>query len=83
MYIADCPDLDYHGHMNTEPILDFVLRSLDANKGQHKEIADVTGVPYSTLAKIVQRVTPNPGVQHIQALADYFRKSAQNDQKAA
>ena len=60
--------------MTHEPILDYVLRNLDLNKGSHKEIAEASGVPYSTLAKISQRVTPNPGVQHVQALADHFRR---------
>ena len=59
-----------------ENILEFVLAKLDANKGKHKEIAEASGVPYSTLAKVSQRITPNPGVQSIQALADYFRSIA-------
>jgi len=72
--IIECrPNLDYHGRMKSEPLLEYVLRNLDENKGRHAEIATATGVPYSTLAKIYQGVTPNPGVQSIQALADYFR----------
>ena len=59
-----------------ENILEFVLAKLSANKGKHKEIAEASGVPYSTLAKVSQRITPNPGVQSIQALADYFRSIA-------
>lgn len=62
--------------METQNLLDYVLINLEANKGRHKEIADASGVPYSTVAKIAQRVTPNPGVQSVQALADYFRKAA-------
>lgn len=61
---------------NTEPLFDFVLRQLDANKGRFRETAKNTGVPYSTLVKIAQRKIPNPGVNSIQALADYFRKAA-------
>lgn len=61
---------------NTEPMLDYVLRQLDASKGQFREISKDADVPYSTLVKIAQRVTPNPGVNSIQALADYFRKAA-------
>jgi hypothetical protein len=59
-----------------EPILDFVLRRLDDCKGQIKVIANETRIPYSTLSKIAQRVTPNPGVNHIQTLADYFKRQA-------
>ena len=59
--------------MKTEPLLDYVLRKLAENKGRHVEISKATGIPYGTLAKIAQRTTHNPGVNHIQALADYFR----------
>jgi len=69
------PNLDYHVRMKSETLLDYVLRNLEQNKGRHVEIATATGVPYSTLAKIYQGVTPNPGVQSIQALADYFRSA--------
>ena len=58
--------------MKKEPLLQYVLRNLEENKGRHREISDSSGVPYSTVAKIVQRRTPNPGVQAVQALADYF-----------
>ena len=59
--------------MKTEPLLDYVLSKLDENKGRHVEISKATGIPYGTLAKIAQRTTANPGVNHVQALADYFR----------
>ena len=59
--------------METEPLLDYVLRKLAENKGSHVEISKATGIPYGTLAKIAQRTTANPGVNHVQALADYFR----------
>lgn len=59
--------------MKTEPLLDYVLRKLAEHKGRHVEISKATGIPYGTLAKIYQRTTPNPGVNHVQALADYFR----------
>ena len=57
-----------------ETTLEYVLRNLDAKRGHYKAIAEASGVPYGTLTKIVQRVTQNPGVNHVQALADYFRK---------
>ena len=59
--------------MKTEPLLDYVLRKLAENKGLHVEISKATGIPYGTLAKIAQRTTANPGVNHVQALADYLR----------
>lgn len=61
---------------NTEPLFDYVLRQLDANKGRFKEISNSTGFPYSTLVKIAQRKIPNPGVNSVQTLADYFRRAA-------
>ena len=59
-----------------ESLLTYVLRNLEAMKGRHKEIAKESGVPYSTVSKIYQGITPNPGVNSVQALADYFRKAA-------
>lgn len=57
--------------MNTNLLL-FVLECLDRRVPNWSEVSRVSGVPYSTLKKIATRVTPNPGVQHVQALADYF-----------
>ena len=71
--LSTLPEFDYSCRMKTEPLLDYVLRKLDENKGRHVEISKATGIPYGTLAKIAQRTTANPGVNHIQALADYFR----------
>lgn len=65
--------------MRTESLLEYVLRRLAETKGQHKTIAAASGVPYSTLTKIVQGVIGNPGINHIQALADYFQKVGAGD----
>ena len=62
--------------MKPEPILTYVLRHLRAARGQRR-IAAETGVPYSTLTKIIQGRTSNPGVQHVQALYDYFQEEEQ------
>lgn len=59
--------------MDNEPIFDYVLRRLGELKGHHRQVAADSGVPYSTLCKIVQGVTPNPGVKHVQALYDHLR----------
>ena len=53
-------------------ILSFVLRELEKQKGNHRQIAKASGVPYSTVTKISQGVTANPGIQSIQALANFF-----------
>ena len=57
--------------MNTN-LLDFVLTNLDQRRQKWAEIARNTGIPYDTLKKIATRTTPNPGVKHVQRLADYF-----------
>ena len=58
--------------MAQEKLFPYTLRMLDENKGKHKEIAQRTGVKYTTLSKIAQRQTKNPGVLTVQAIADYF-----------
>lgn len=61
----------------TTDLLDFVLARLDARDQPWTEIARCSGVPYSTLKKIAARITPNPGVQHVQRLANYFEGAPQ------
>lgn len=55
-----------------EPLLKYVLENLNRSRGQLRTISDQTGVPYTTLRNIYKGVTPNPGVNQVQALADYF-----------
>lgn len=57
-----------------QTLLEFVLESLEASRGQWPEIAKTSGVPYHTLTKIAQRKIENPGVKHVQQLSDYFRE---------
>jgi hypothetical protein len=56
-----------------EPIFDYVLLRLERSKGRWPAVAEASGVPYKTLTKIAQREIQDPGVSHIQKLADYFR----------
>lgn len=63
--------------MHTESIFAYVKRRLSEERGNFRVIAVATGVPYSTLVKIHQGVIENPGVMHIQTLADHFRAAAQ------
>lgn len=48
------------------------LARLDREKGNLRQIATATGVPYSTLAKISSRAVTDPRVSTVQALYDYF-----------
>lgn len=60
-----------------EPLLDFVLTELDSRKGKRvgnlADIARDTELDYSWLSKLAQRRIPDPSVNKIQKLADYFR----------
>lgn len=56
-----------------QPIFDYVLERLESSKGRWPTVAAESGVPYKTLTKIAQREIRDPGVSHIQKLADYFR----------
>lgn len=61
--------------MNTD-LLGFVLGCLGQRRYKLTEIAHGTGVPYETLKKIANGSTPNPGVRHVQRLADFFTEHA-------
>jgi hypothetical protein len=58
--------------MRQEPMLVTVLRRLDGEKGNWREVANGSGVPYQTLTKIAGRFHKNPRVSTVQALFDYF-----------
>lgn len=50
----------------------YVLDRLAARDMPWTQVARDTGMSYETLKKIASGRTPNPGVQHVQTLADYF-----------
>ncbi len=62
--------------MNTS-IYDYVIASLEASKGRWPSVAEQSGVPKRTLEKIARKETENPGIQHIEKLAAYFRSLEQ------
>lgn len=53
-------------------LLDSVLSNLKKSRGNWREVAKGSGVPYDTITKIAQGQSPNPGVLTVQKLADYF-----------
>lgn len=55
-----------------EPILAFVRRKLEESRGQWVEVARLSGVPYHTLTKIAQGQSPDPRINTVQRLVDYF-----------
>ena len=64
--------------MNTH-LLDYVLDQLRARRVPWTEVARVSGVPYEMLKKIAHGRTPNPGVLHVQRLADFFERRSANE----
>ena len=58
-------------------IHEFVLQRLAQRHVMWTKVSRETGVPYETLKKIASGRTPNPGVRHVQALADYFQSFSQ------
>lgn len=56
-----------------ENLKEYVLERLKANSGRLRSIAVEANVPYPTVLKIGQGVTKNPGINHMQALYNYFK----------
>lgn len=59
----------------SESIFQFVRDELEAIKPRWEDVADATGIPLATVIKIARGYTENPGVKHIEAIADYFRRA--------
>lgn len=75
-----------------EPILEYIKRRLNEVKGDWPKIATATKVQYDTIAKLAQGKRPNPTLDTIQPLVDYFAQAdaqvaqlqvGREDQKAA
>jgi hypothetical protein len=56
-----------------ESMHDFVVNGLQASKGTWPAIAEATGISKRTIEKIASREIEDPGVSHIEKLANYFR----------
>lgn len=63
--------------MNTD-LLGFVQNCLRTRQVPLTEVAKGSGVPYDTLKKIASGATPNPGVKHVQTLAEFFERTGQH-----
>jgi predicted transcriptional regulator len=55
-------------------ILEQVKIKLTESRGRWPEVAANSGVPVSTVRKIAQGVSRDPGVQTVQRLLDYFER---------
>lgn len=60
-----------------ESMHEFVIRELQATKGEWPVVAEESGVPLRTLEKIARREVKDPGVSRIEILAGYFRARQQ------
>lgn len=56
-----------------ESLYQFVMEKLQESKGTWASIAIATDMSYRTLEKIARGEIADPGVSHIEKLADYFR----------
>jgi predicted transcriptional regulator len=63
--------------MNTYPrIYDYVMASLRSKEVPQRQVAQESGVPYSTVTKIAQGAVSDPSVHTVQTLFDYFMSRA-------
>lgn len=56
-----------------ESIYAYVLAQLEAHKGRWPEVAEGSGVSKRTIEKIASKEIKDPGVSHMEKLANYFR----------
>lgn len=66
-----------------ENIYAYVMSKLDARVVPLVRVSRETGIPYESLKKIAHRRTPNPGVKHVQTLAEFFDAVAEEENTAA
>ena len=66
-----------------ENIYDYVMSRLDLRVVPLVRVSRETGIPYESLKKIAHRRTPNPGVKHVQTLADFFDRVSVDSATAA
>jgi len=54
-------------------LLEYVRDGLNSRKGQWRQIAARSDVPYDTVSKIARGVTVDPGVRTVQKLAHHLQ----------
>lgn len=58
--------------MNTN-IYEYVISNLKKSRGSWSEVSRGSGVSKRTIEKIARKEIRDPGVSHVQKLADYFQ----------
>jgi len=64
--------------MNETNLYDYVMHCLTTLRYTRKQVAEGSGVPFSTVCKVAQKSVREPSVHTIQAMADFFRREAAN-----
>lgn len=65
-----------------EKLLAYVVRELQARKGEWPRIASETDLDYSWLTKLAQGRIPDPGVNKVERLAFYFKGARRRSSKS-
>ncbi len=60
--------------MKEQTIYDYVMQCLRTLRYTRKQVADGSGVPFSTVCKVAMGSTAAPSVHTVQAMADFFRR---------
>lgn len=60
----------------TTPIFEYVMAQLRSKRVPQRQVAAGSGVPFSTVTKIAQGQIKSPRVHQVQALHDFFRRTA-------
>ena len=58
-----------------ETLYEFVMRQLQASKGRWPAVAQSSGVSLRTIRKIASKEIQDPGVSHVEKLAEHFRET--------
>jgi transcriptional regulator with XRE-family HTH domain len=61
------------GFLSMESMHEYVIRQLVSTPLTYQEVADGSGVAKRTVEKIARREIEDPGVSHIEKLAEFFR----------
>jgi hypothetical protein len=66
-----------------QSLLDFVVAKLNDTRGSWPDVSAGSGVPRSTIERIANGDTQNPGVLQVEKLAHYFRCTHETNDRGA
>lgn len=59
--------------MDDTNLYEYVMLRLCDKRYTRRQVANGSGVPFSTVCKVAQRSVKDPSIHTVQALADFFR----------